>query len=267
MVQSRMGREEIMICVLAAMVALSAPPAGASAISYAAKKLGSTTLHVVTIDLNSYDVKVSGVVSKRLGVAEPVGQMVHRARPAVAITGTFHSLQTKRPVGDIVIDGECVNWGHIPSCLAIDWFGKATIVHPAWGCTQKWRDYEYVLGAGIRIMKGGVVAPDLKGRKDGSLSKPNPRVAAGITKDNKLILIATRKKMTLSGVAKVLKSMGAREAICFDGGSSVCLYYRGRMVLPTGRRLTNLLVAYDRPELYRQVKSKLSPQRAEKIAR
>lgn len=239
--------------------AVAAKPSIAPAISYAARHIGQSWVHVVTVNLNSDKVKVSGVMAERRGRPENPGKMVRRAKPTVAITGTFHGNRLKLPVGDIVIDGDAASRGFLPSCLAVNWFNKATIVTPTWGRTINWNDYEYVLGGGILIMRGGVVRPNVTLNKDRHVLSPNARTAAGITKDNRLILVATRQKLTLSHLGTVLKALGARDAIALDGGGSVCLYYRGKMLVPCGRPLTNLLVAWDNDATYRQVRYFLPP--------
>jgi hypothetical protein len=256
------------LLAIATLVSAPAQPQGADhPISYSVRKIVGTWVHVVKVDLSSEQVKVSGVVSRYRGQAEPVSEMVSRAHPIVAMTGTFHSVRSKLPVGDIVIDGECVNRGDFPSCLAIDWFSQPKILTYEWAKRQDWRNYEYLVGGGIRVLKSGVVNPDIRHRRDHHVFKPNPRTAAGITRQHKLLLVATRERVTLSRLGKIMKALGARDAISLDGGSSVCLYYKGKMLVSAGRKLTNLLVVYDRPEAYSAHKGGLGPVRLQKNAR
>jgi hypothetical protein len=252
--------------ILFALLFMATASQPAAHIGYAVQRVNGVWVHVVTVDLASPKVKVSGVVADPLGRAQPVSQMLSRSKPTVALTGTFHGTHSHLPVGDIVIDGAVVYRGYMPSCLGIDWYNRARIVTPERGRTQDWRGYEYVLGAGIRVVRDGAVSAEPWCNKDGNVFRPNPRTAVGVTAGNKLLLVATQQSVTLSGLGGVLKALGARDAICLDGGSSVCLYYRGKMVIPTKRKLTNMLVVYEDSNEYQRVKDVLVP-RVKKRAR
>ncbi len=54
--------------------------------------------------------------------------------------------------------------------------------------------------------------------------------------------MATKNSVTLSELGKAMVAKGVREAVSLDGGGSTCLYYRGKMVVPTQRRLTTMFV-------------------------
>jgi hypothetical protein len=43
-----------------------------------------------------------------------------------------------------------------------------------------------------------------------------------------------------------MKAIGCIEAMNLDGGASEALAHRGKILIPAGRNLTNVLVVYDR---------------------
>ena len=71
------------------------------------------------------------------------------------------------------------------------------------------------------------------------------RSAAGLTPANKLLLVSVPKSISLADLAGVMRGLGCSQAMNLDGGASMAMYYRGRTVLPAGRRLTNILAVYE----------------------
>ncbi|GMV38236.1 MAG: hypothetical protein AMXMBFR61_27440 [Fimbriimonadales bacterium] len=227
-------------------------------IAYEVRKVSGVWCHVVRVDLNAQGVKVTGVVSRAIGVLESADSLVARAKPTVAISGTFHGTILKRPIGDIVIDGSPAYRGHFPSCLAVDWYNRAEVLTPKWGKRVDWSNYEFALGGLIRLMRAGKVAPEV-GHNTRHVLKPSRRAAVGITAHNKLVMVATRQNVTLSTIGGILKTLGAREAVCLDGGSSTTLYYRGKMLIRPTREVTNLLIVYEDPGQYEARRTVLAP--------
>ncbi|MCA9797367.1 MAG: phosphodiester glycosidase family protein, partial [Candidatus Eremiobacteraeota bacterium] len=70
------------------------------------------------------------------------------------------------------------------------------------------------------------------------------RVALARSGRGRSFLVVTREGYTLDDFADLLVSMGAREAIGMDGGSSACLYYRGSQLVQPHRMLPGAL-AFD----------------------
>lgn len=52
--------------------------------------------------------------------------------------------------------------------------------------------------------------------------------------------------LSLEKEAELMKAMGCSEAMNLDGGASRALAYRGQIIIPAGRKLTNVIVAHDR---------------------
>jgi hypothetical protein len=124
-----------------------------------------------------------------------------------------------------------------------------------------WSAYDGVLAGGMWLVRGGALAlaPRAQGFRDPSLFRPNPRVAVGLTRAGKLLLVATGKRVTLGRWAKVLKGLGAVDALNLDGGSSTGMFYQGYPVIRPRRHLTNALVVYSRRDAYDRARASLMP--------
>jgi hypothetical protein len=70
--------------------------------------------------------------------------------------------------------------------------------------------------------------------------------AVGLTRDNRLQLVAVRQGITHWELAKVMRALGAYHAVALDGGTSTAMYFAGRFVANPGRGLTNVLLIYSR---------------------
>lgn len=226
-----------------------------------ATKVHGVPVKVVVANLNDSGVGVSVVTTRRLGRAESVWRLLARARPTAAVCGTYFSKRDKIPIGDIVIDGELVHFGGFGTSLCITYDNRVEFVRaPRWR-HHDWRAYECVLGAGPRLLLNGQVwvQPRAEGFRDPRVYAATSRTAVGVTKHNKLLLVVTRHPVTLRQLARLMKALGAVNAIALDGGASTCLYYRKRLLLKPGRPLTNLLVLYEDRQVYEQVKAYLGP--------
>lgn len=245
--------------------ALSAAYASAH-VAYLSGKRAGVPVKAVVVDLNTSAVKVSAVTSRRLGRAESVYSLLARSQPTVAMCGTFFCVKSKIPVGDIVIGGELQNFGGIGSALCITPDNQAAIISPKYGRRADWSEYEFVLGAGIRLLENGrrMLDPRAQRFRDRHVWQRNARTAVGITAHNKLVFAVTRHRVSLRRLADVMRSLGAVDAINLDGGGSVCLYYRKKLLIAPNRRLTNLLVVYDDPAKYIERRERLAPSVAKK---
>jgi len=87
----------------------------------------------------------------------------------------------------------------------------------------------------------------------------NSRLGVGITRDNHLLLVVTRKPVYLSRFARALRAIGVVDAINLDGGSSIGVYYKGKTLIAPKRKLTNLMVIYADRGCYEARKGQLLP--------
>ncbi len=223
------------------LLTLCASAATADPVARISRKIEGSWHHAVIADLNSGLVSAEIVHSERL--AKP-WTMIGNVEPIAAVTGTFFAWETGRPVAEVMVDGTLVSEGRRGSMLGIDWNGAASIMDIPFGGQVDWLPYRFGLRGAVRLIRDGEVVPNPKaqGFKDPRIWGRAPRTGAGLTKHGKLILMATAKPMQLSQFGRAMKELGAEQAISLDGGGSTMLYYRGEMVIPTQRPLSNLLV-------------------------
>lgn len=215
------------------------------AIRYSSFVQGKATYHMVVADLANDAVSAETMFAPSL---TSVRTMLRNDDPVAALTGTFFAWENEKPVGEVVVDGDLVAGGRRGSVLAVDWFGKVHIFHPRFREVVDWFPYRFALRGAVRLLEDGKVVPNPRAQKfrDKSIWGRAARTAVGVSGDGKVIMIATRSAVTLSQLGWALVGKGARDAVSLDGGGSTTLYYRGKMVIPAGRRLCNMFVLYER---------------------
>lgn len=231
-------------------------------IQYYCTKSAGVPLKVIAINLNDPHIKITGQLAKAgVGHAESFGKMVQRVQPTIAITGTFFSVSSLVPIGDIVIDGQLAHFGGMGTAMCITDSNDVQFIQPPRYIHQDWSKFDFVLCSGPRLITEGstYVNPAAEGFRDKHMLNANGRIAVGITKDNKMLIVATRKPIYLSKLAKAMRGLGMVNAINLDGGSSVGMHVRGKTVIRPGRALTNLLLVYDNRETYEERKKDLAP--------
>src|SRR5205085_7241558 len=146
----------------------------------------------------------------------------------IAITGTFFSTGSRVPVGDIVIDGQLAHFGGLGTALCVTDNNEVDFVRPAPYRHQDWSKYDFVLCCGPRLITDGVpyVEPWSEGFRDKHMLNRNGRLAVGVTKNKQLLIVATRRPIYLSKLAKAMRALGVADAINLDAGSSMGLYYK-----------------------------------------
>ena len=120
-----------------------------------------------------------------------------------------------------------------------------------------WSDVPYAISGGPYLMRQGQLYVDSSAQH--FLSKaflgPAPRTAVGVTADNRLLMVTVdgRQKsvsvgVTLYEMAKLMQSLGAVDAMNFDGGSSTQMVVKGKLVnSPTvagGAAVSNALMVF-----------------------
>ena len=243
-------------------VALHGDGSGGHSIQFWQTEVSGVAVKVITVDLNDSNVKISAVMSRwGNGTSEPFRNMIERANPNVAVTGTFFSLDNMRPVGDIVIDGSLVHFGGMGTALCITPENKADMVTVEWGRHHNWKPYDFVCACGPRLLHHGrvVLDPHSERFKDQHMLAPNSRIAVGITRGNKIVFAMTRQPIYLGRLAKVMRGLGVSEAMNLDAGTSTGFYYNGITLARPGRRLTNMIVVYGRKDRYEHALDQLMP--------
>ena len=225
------------------------------------RKVLGIPVRIITADLNNPEVRVGVVTARYIGMAESIWDLLARARPTAAITGTYFSTCSKIPIGDIVIEGERVHFGGLGTALCITYDNQVRFVRPPRHRQVSWSEYRVVLGAGPRLLQDGKMSlyPSGEGFRDPRVYAAVPRTAVGITRHNKLLMVVVTRPVRLRTLAKVMQQLGATDAIALDGGSSTSFYYRRTLSVVPKRKLTNLLVVYENRADYEHALSRLKP--------
>lgn len=223
----------------------SGSPPPTAAIGYSMFSAGSAKYHMVTADLSTSRVAPGTVHRKRL---TSILDIVKEEKPAAAITGTFFNPSSHIPVADVVVDGKLVATGSRGSAVAVDWYGDVHLFDPKFKEQVDWMSYRFMLRGTVRIVHRGKLAINPQGQKfkDKSIWGKAARTAIGKNKGGKLVLVATNSSVSLSELGNALIAQGVTEAVSLDGGSSTCLYYRGSLVVPPKRKLSNLFVLHEK---------------------
>lgn len=237
-----------LLLILLAHAAHAAPP-----LRLARKRVDDVRVAVVTVDLASPRVDVRPALARAFPRrAEALTTLAERADARAAITGGFFDTRSLRPIGDVVLERRLRHFGGRGAalCLRRDSRGAtvATIRDAVPNRRVRWKGVDHVLGGGIRLLRDGRDALNLRrDRFDPALGGPHPRAALGITRNRQLLLVVTRTPVTLARWSRILRALGARDAVNLDGGSSAGLVYSGVVVQKAARRIPVALVVRLRP--------------------
>lgn len=216
---------------------------------------GKNVYDTVWVDLNEPGVMITVQVPSGFPLtAESFRSMVNRSRPAAAITGTYFNMSSHVPVGDIVMFGQLIHYGGIGTAMAVTDDKNVIFRRVPAGYTIHWDKYETVLAAGPTLLSKGELDlnPEMEKFSDKRIYGSAMRCAVGWREDRSLILLTSRKAVSLKELALTFKSMNCREAMNLDGGSSSALFCKGTYYKEPKRTLTNLLLVFDSPQRYKE---------------
>lgn len=248
-----------------ACLAITVPTLGAYAntpVAYQKLHLRGVYIHLITVDMNDASICVSPALSRKgVGSSETFGSFVSRLNPVAAITGTYFCTRTRIPVGDIVIQGKPVNSGFVGTTVCISANNKVEFKSLQSAREASWSLYPYAISSGPRLVTNGEVGvyPTSEGFHDGAIRRMARRTAIGITKSNKLLLVAVDHAIYLRKLAHIMHDLGAYNAVNLDGGSSTALQCKGRVIIHPARRLTNVIAVYKMNNMAAINKPKLQP--------
>ncbi len=216
-------------------------------------------LYVIRVNLRNPRVKISvGLADGFPGTDQDALAIVRRDKAIIAINGAYFSMDTLKPIGDIVVDGVQRNFGGMGTVLAIAEDGTAIIQRVPRHKRIDWSRYEMpsevggeiqmvrfttVLGCGPALVLDGQVDvnPQAEGFRTAKIFAAIRRMAVGINQQGELLMVHSLKGATFEEMAQIMKRLGCVGAMNLDGGASLFMYYRGRTLVPAGRKLTNLL--------------------------
>lgn len=254
-----LGRKTIVQCLIAAGAARYVPAATQPKTQTTASATGRSVVftkscvngcpvNILDVDMKNPNVHLGiGLAKSGIGGSETFGSFVRRLQPTAAINGAFFCNNSLLPVGDIVVKGRLVHFGGMGTGMCITPDKKVDFIQAKRGRHTDWSGYETVLCGGPRLVTDGVVKVDARaeGFRDPHVLGTARRVAVGVTAANHLIMINTGKTVSLDELAWVMKDLGCVNAINFDGGSSIAMTYRGRVISRPGRSLTNVIAVYE----------------------
>lgn len=229
-------------------VAVPVPPAARrSAVSYRAARPLNIPVQVVQVDLRWRNVLVAPVLPGRTLSFESgatVGTLARRSGAQAVVNGSYFHPHTYAPAGDIVMRGRLLTWGRIPAALAITPDNRASISASTTSLFSRpldtsWAGMETVVATGPRIVARGAVQRSYSGVfQDPALFGRAARSAVGLLSNRDLLLVTTHARLTTVEMGKVMASLGARDALLLDGGSSAGLAWNGAAVLDSVRKVS-----------------------------
>lgn len=208
--------------------------------------LGSP-VSVLTVNLNEPKVRVGILLADGFpGTDQEFKEIVARGRPHAAVNGAYFSMDSKKPIGDLVVDGTLVSAGRMGTALTFDAKGKPDIMRVERHKTMKWEGFKTVLACGPALILDGAIDVQFEkeGFRDPHVTGSAARMAVGYTPKNKLIIALIRNTVTFQEEAQIMQSLGCYEAMNLDAGASLAMYHAGKIVQPPSRPLTNVLAIW-----------------------
>lgn len=179
--------------------------------------------------------------------------MVSRSKAAVVINGTFFSKdEQKRVMGNMVAEGRFLKysrWENYGTTLGIREGNQLEMITARVEGQPDWDQHWFSITCGPRLVKQGQIwlAPKTEGFSDPHVFDKGWRTAMGFPQQgNKIYLVSFLDILSLEQEAELMKAMGCYEAMNLDGGASKALAHRGKILVPAGRPLTNVIAVYDR---------------------
>ncbi|MBN3963659.1 phosphodiester glycosidase family protein [Nostoc sp. NMS8] len=183
---------------------------------------------------------------------EEFNNLVARHRAAVVANGTFFAKNSQKTVmGNMVAAGRFLKysqWENFGTTLGLRVGNKPEMVTARVDGKPQWNQHWLSITCGPRLLRQGQIwlKPDVEGFKDPHVLGTGERTAIGFPADGiKLFLINFDNGLTLQQEAQVMKAIGCHEAMNLDGGASKAFAANGKILVPAGRPLTNVIVVYD----------------------
>ncbi|HRI43026.1 MAG TPA: phosphodiester glycosidase family protein [Fimbriimonadaceae bacterium] len=230
-----------MVLISIAFAALLASP---THVSLSRTTVLDASVNVITANLNEPSVRVGIILADGFpGTDQDFERMINKAKPFAAVNGAYFDGGTKKPIGDIVVEGILVHSGRMGTALVCDPQGKPDIFRVTRHKTVKWDGFRTVLACGPALVLDGSidVLLEQEGFTNPRVTGSASRMAIGYTKRNKLIIAMIGKAVTFEEEARIMLELGCFEAMNLDAGASLAMYYDGKVVRSPSRPLTNVL--------------------------
>ncbi len=202
------------------------------------KKVLGVSMKLIRVNLENPQVKIGAVLPKNVFRKGAKFDTLVSGSSAVALLngGYFHP-QTFSPVGDLVEQGKWINKGRLRSGLAITFNNEAKLWTKDSNVSP--RQLRTLIGTGPILIRNGLInpVPKAEGYGDKAIWSRAARSAIGIINNKKIILASTRERLSLRELARIMKALGARDAIALDGGSSVGMAWKGKVLIHPKRKI------------------------------
>lgn len=224
------------------------------------RKIEGVPVYLTTVDLSDRKTHISMGLANNSNLSnlqgakgdESFASMVSRYRAAVVINGTYFSKNSeKRLMGNIVSLGQFLKyrpWENYGTTLGLREKNAPEMLTSRLEGTPDWHQHWFSITAGPRLLRGGkfFLNPYQEGFRDPEILRPAHRSAIGFSANRtKLFLVTFLGRISLQKEAQIMKKIGAQEAMNLDGGASVALSYRGKILVHPKRKLTNVILIYD----------------------
>ncbi|MGM3307414.1 phosphodiester glycosidase family protein [Anabaena sp. WFMT] len=183
---------------------------------------------------------------------EEFNNMVARSRATVVANGTFFAKNAQKTVmGNMVAGGKFLKysqWENFGTTLGLGVGNKPEMVTARVDGKPEWNQHWFSITCGPRLLRKGQIwlNPAIEGFKDPAVLGTGARTAIGFSKDGtKLFLVNFEVNLNLQQEAQAMKAIGCYEAMNLDGGASRALAANSKILVPAGRKLTNVIVVYD----------------------
>lgn len=214
------------------------------------KSLRGHDVSVVRVDLNRVDphIDFAYATGRPLQIVEQFGKMWRRAQADIVASGTFYGVRNRQTMGTIVTGGrirQAPDWDDRGTALVVSRAHRAKMATLRVDGRPDLDNSLFWLQAGPRLIRDGRIwyQPALEGFQDPSLFSRARRLTIGIAgRGQTLLLVAFKEFPTLWDTALVLRDLGLRDAMNLDGGPSVALALRERVLIQPATPLTHVLV-------------------------
>lgn len=197
-----------------------------------------------TIDLRGGGFRVAPVLAQSEG-GEQFDDLIARAKPYAAITGTFYGPDGS-PLGDLVADGRLIHRGYQRQGIGFTRSGGIRFLERRGRGRLDWSGCYAGVACGPRLLRDGKI--DINVRRDGFTPIAGRlearRCAVGATRDGTLVMLAIRESVNLHTLARAMLELGAVDAINMDGGSLCGFYCDGECKAQPIKPMSNIIAIY-----------------------
>lgn len=238
-----------------------AMPVSAQPVQLAKRKAAGFSFYLTTIDLTDAQTFITIALANNATQAntqqvthgdESFEKIVKRARGAIVANGTFFAKSSHKDVlGNMVGGGKFLKysqWENYGTTLGLRTGNRPEMVTARVDGKPQWDQHWFSITCGPRLVKKGQIwiNPQAEGFKDPHVLGVGDRTAIGFPADGKkLFMVNFDSSLSLQQEAQVMKAIGCHEAMNLDGGASRALAANGKILVPAGRNLTNVIVVYD----------------------